>query len=88
MTLKSGWNTGLVVLIKKVIVCTTKVYLFEREREGWNFFKWEKCKDKDLNVAVGKGLCYVKWLKNEIGQGFIFHAIISAHYTFWRKFFN
>ena len=28
----------------------------------------------------------VKWLKNEVEQGFIF-LIIPGHYTFWRKFY-
>ena len=26
-------------------------------------------------------------VKNGVGQGFIFHAVISARYTFWLKFY-
>ena len=36
----------------------------------------EKNKYKDL--PTGKGLCWLKQLKNGLGQGFTFHAIISA----------
>ena len=28
------------------------VYLFSKG-EGWNFLEWEKCNDKDFNVAYG-----------------------------------
>ena len=38
---------------------------------------------KIFNLASGKGLCKVKWLKDGEEQGFIFHAIIHAQYTFW-----
>ena len=39
----------------KVIVSNTKVYLFKVDR--WNFFKWQKCKGKDVNLTIAKGLC-------------------------------
>ena len=39
----------------------------------------KKCQDKDFNLAYGE----VKWLKHGVGQGFIFNAIIPAHYIFW-----
>ena len=28
---------------------------------------------------------WVKWLKNGVGQGLIFHEIIPANYTFQKK---
>ena len=34
------------------------------------------CKDKDFNVAYGV------WNGEKIGQGFTFHVIIPANYTF------
>ena len=52
---------------------------------GCNFLNWEKCKDKDLNLAYGRW----KWLKNCIRQGFIFHTIyllvkiLLASYVSW-----
>ena len=46
------------------------------------------CKDKYFNLAIGKGLCYIKWLKNGVGQSFIFHAVIPAHYSFDEKFIS
>ena len=39
----------------------------------------KKCKDKDFNLVCGG------WNVYKIGQGFIFHVIISAHYTFLVK---
>ena len=38
---------------------------------------------KDMKIKIEGWLCWVKWLKNVLGQGFIFHEIIPAHYTFW-----
>ena len=37
----------------------------------------KECKDKDFNMAYGR------WNGWKIGQDFIFHVIIPAHYTFW-----
>ena len=39
----------------KVMICYTKAYLFKVDI--WNFFKWQKCKGKDVNWAIAKGLC-------------------------------
>ena len=42
---------------------------------------------KDFNLAIGGRVGWMKWLKNEAGKGFIFHAVIPALYPFWRKFY-
>ena len=38
--------------------------------------------DKDFHLAIGRGLGWVKWLKNAVGQGFVFRIIIFAQYPF------
>ena len=38
--------------------------------------------DKDFHLAIGRGLGWVKWLKNGVGQGFVFRKIILAQYPF------
>ena len=38
---------------------------------------------KDFHLAIGSGLGWIKWLKNEAEKGFIFHAIFRALYPFW-----
>ena len=38
---------------------------------------------KDFYVEIRGGLGWVKWLKIRLGQGFIFHAIISLLHLFW-----
>ena len=40
-----------------------------------------------FNLAIQGGLGWMEWLKDEATKGFIFHAIISALYPFWRKFY-
>ena len=64
---------------------TLKVHsLYHRRLFVWKgremklFKMGKKCKDKGFNLGYGRG----KWLKNGVGQGFIFQAIISLHYTF------
>ena len=41
--------------------------------------------DKDFHLAIGRGLGWVKWLKNGVGQGFVFRTIILAQYPFLMK---
>ena len=63
MTLKNTW---------KIIVYTTKVYFFSMG-EGWNFLKWEKCKDEGF---------IVKKIDKKYGRtNFISHVIVPTHYT-------
>ena len=35
---------------------------------------------KYFNMVIGGGLVWIKWLKNGVGKGFIFHAIIPVLY--------
>ena len=42
---------------------------------------------KNVRATISFGMWWVKWLKSRVGQGFIFHVIITAHYTFWWKFY-
>ena len=41
---------------------------------------------KDFYFAIGGKLYWVKWFKNGLGQGFIFHEIIPA-LVFFGEFF-
>ena len=31
-----------------------------------------------FDLAIGGGLCWIKWLKNKAGKGIIFHAIVPV----------
>ena len=46
---------------------------------SWPF----KTPSKDFHLAIGRGLGWMKWLKNGAEKGFIFHAIFPALYPFW-----
>ena len=51
-----------------------------------NLLKIGRYEDKDFHLAVGRGLGWVKWLKNGEGQGFVFRTIILAEYLFDENF--
>ena len=42
----------------------------------------EKMNGKNVRIKIQFNIWWVEWLKNKIGQGVIFHAIIPARYTF------
>ena len=44
--------------------------------------KGKRYENKDFHLVIGGGLDWVKWLKNGLGQGFIYHAVITALYLF------
>ena len=72
MTLKNTAST--ISSAGKVIACTTSIYL---SKGKWKKFLYDKrYEDIDFHLANREGLCWVKCLKNEVGHGFIFHAII------------
>ena len=38
---------------------------------------------KGIDLAIGEGLGWLKWLKKGAGKGFIFRAITPVPYSFW-----
>ena len=60
------------------------------QRVGTIFYggSWhQETLSKNFHLAIGGGLGWIKWLINGAEKGFIFHAIISALYHFWWKFY-
>ena len=46
--------------------------------KGIKFLYEKRYEDTDFHLANREGLYWLKCLKNEVGQDFIFHAIIST----------
>ena len=62
----------------------------EPQRSGTIFYgeSWPiERPSKYFRLAIGGGLGWMKLLKNGVGKGFIFHAIITALYPFSWKFY-
>ena len=81
MTLK---NSGQEIMLERPQF-VPKNFICLRERNE-SLKNGKRYGNKDFHLAIGGGLGWVKWLKNGLRQGFIFHAIIAALYPFWRKF--
>ena len=58
-------------------------------KNGWDHFyegsRSLKTPGKDFNLAILRGLRWMKWLKMD-RQKFIFHPVIPALHPFWWKF--
>ena len=42
--------------------------------------------ERNVRIKIQLGTWWMKWLKNRVGQGCIFHVIIPAYYTFSKNF--
>ena len=60
------------------------------QRIGTIFYwrNWYLETPNNFHLAVRGGLRSMEWLKTEAENGFIFHAIIPALYSFWWKFYS